>query len=172
MAVGTEPRSAHYTQRRRPGQILRTHRPQSQTHQHCPQKDTYMELFQKGPGNGLAGVIRGPPNLRSGGLEFLTRHRPAPRGKLGPNRRFKQDPTSLPQVTLGITASLLFSESFVASLWTAAGRGAVYQRRAPQGWHPATPSELLGQAGTSEGVKYKGYHCANRSLPRDWPVAE
>lgn len=43
-----------------------------------------MELFQKGPGNGLAGVIRGPPNLRSGGLEFLRRHRPAPRGKLGP----------------------------------------------------------------------------------------
>ena len=37
--------------------------------------------------------------------------------------------------------------------------------------HPRI-SELRGQAGTSVGVKYKGCHCANRSLPRYWPVAE
>lgn len=97
----------------------------------APQKDTYS---QNEPRRDLDGVIKGtrePPTLRSGGVKFLRKHWPerenmGPKGDLSKGEPFFSTPgcfghhcqPSLPNLSK-------------ANIWTAAGRGAVYQRRAP-----------------------------------------
>lgn len=70
-------------------------------------------------------------------MEFLRKHRAQGRKEeLGTKGRPKQgDPSSLPPVGLDITASLLPPNPSEANIWTAAGRGLVYQRKAHL--HPA-----------------------------------